>query len=486
MNKNEFGRMIAEVKDLPLLPQVVIMVQRTIDEEDSSAHDLSEAISNDQVLTSRILKLANSSFYRFSHKSISTITEAIVLLGFETIKNITLGLSVYKLLSGFNKENTFHFFWRHSLCCAMAAQSLAEQKNMRVKEASFVAGLLHDIGKVILAHYFPDHYKRVLKALQTDPTLTFSAVEKKIIGIDHKEAGSILASYWNLPLDVAQPIEFHDHPKIPSDSTEISPFHHIIYIANHIAINLYGSDTEKEKYTFSLLSKEAKRFLKIDSDSLFKIINRLSEQVYETARLLDITIDDIRIEKKSENNVEQEQILVLSKNLNRREKELELFMTINKSILELDDVRDIVTVATTGLTKICSPKRLIFAFSDSVNNSVSAKLGYGDVNDELLNKIVIPLKNEDDLITRCINENIHINTTQYSENVLAHLSNQCVFDTLETHRLALFPLKIKNDVKGVMIFEPTKNEILDELSESFLSTFCDSIAIAFSKHGWKN
>ena len=127
MNREEFGRMLAEAKDLPLLPQVVILVQKTIDEEGSSASDLADVITNDQVLTSRLLRMANSSFYRFSHNPISTVTDAIVLLGFDTVKNITLGLSIYKMMSGLSKDNSFRFFWRHSLCCAMAAQSLADE-----------------------------------------------------------------------------------------------------------------------------------------------------------------------------------------------------------------------------------------------------------------------------------------------------------------------------------------------------------------------
>jgi HD-like signal output (HDOD) protein len=483
MNTEEFRRLLVEAKDLPLLPQVVILVQKTIDEEGSSAHDLANAISKDQVLTSRLLKLANSSFYRFTNKSISTVTEAIVLLGFETVKNITLGLSVYKLLSGFNKENSFHFFWRHSLCCAMAAQSLAEEKRMKTKETAFVAGLLHDIGKVILAHYFPVKYKKVLKILRENPGKTFSQVEKQIIGLSHHDAGGLLGEYWNLPLEIEQPMRLHDFAKIPDSEAEVSPYHQVIYVANHIACNLYGTDYEKERYSYSLLSREAKRLLKIDSDDLFKIINRLSEQVFETARMLDITIDDIRLQDTKKKDITEDQVLMLSQNLQRRESQLKLLMRINEAILEIKDVRQILELATDGLSQLCSPRRLIFAFVNT-NGVIAAKLGYGDISDELIESISVKTSNEDDLMVRCLNENTFVNTSQFSDNILDHLPDQMLFEKLNTHRLAIFPIQIRDAVRGVMIFEPTQNEAVDELSETFLETFCNSLSIAFSKNDW--
>ena len=141
---------LAKLKTLPALPEIVYQLTMLIDDPNSTAQDLAEVISKDQSLTARVLRLVNSSYYAFRSK-ISKVSHAISLMGFLSIKNIVLSLSV---IDAFRKRELddgleHHLFWEHSIGTAAAARSLGERSGYLSPEEAFVAGLLHDIGKVI-------------------------------------------------------------------------------------------------------------------------------------------------------------------------------------------------------------------------------------------------------------------------------------------------------------------------------------------------
>lgn len=175
----------------------------------SSAKDLAKVLTDDQVLTARLLKLVNSSFYGFPQR-ISTVTGAIVLLGFDAIRNLLLTTSVFDLFSRKSKASKFkrERVWDHSLGCAVGAKVIGHYITYEKIEELFVSGLLHDIGKIVEMQFLPEAFDEAVFWAANNNALIGEA-ESQVLGYTHAEVGKALAEAWNLPQKLVHVIAYH-------------------------------------------------------------------------------------------------------------------------------------------------------------------------------------------------------------------------------------------------------------------------------------
>ena len=203
-----------ELKDLPPLPTVVVHAMQTVTDPKSSAADLNRLICMDPALSAKVLRLVNSAQYGFSSQ-VTTITHAIVILGFDTVRNLVTGLgaanyfkpSARQLL---NREQ----FWAHSAATALAAEVIAQRRKLGAKfgEQVFVGGLLHDLGKLFLDQYFVEQYRITLQ-LAVAGNIGMTRAETIALGINHTEVGNRIANNWRLPPAPEAMITWHHEPQ---------------------------------------------------------------------------------------------------------------------------------------------------------------------------------------------------------------------------------------------------------------------------------
>jgi putative nucleotidyltransferase with HDIG domain len=200
------------IHDIPTLPSVATKVMQILENPRSSATDVERIIMLDQSLASRILKLVNSAYYGFPRR-IGTISQSVVILGFVTVKNLVLSISVadFFFMEGQNKLFNRAELWRHSVGTAVAGRVLARKARFPQLEEAFMAGLLHDIGKVALNHYFPEEFAEVLALVETEGISMFEA-EREVLGISHAVVGRWIADRWNLPPLLVEVINYHHQP----------------------------------------------------------------------------------------------------------------------------------------------------------------------------------------------------------------------------------------------------------------------------------
>ena len=213
--RQRLKRITQSIIGLPTLPTVITQLISLIDNPKTSARNVSQLISTDQALTAKILKLANSAFYGFP-REIATVQHAVVVLGFETVKNLGLSVSVLERFSGADAatggdEFDRQKFWEHSISCGVAARLLAGKLRYRMPGEAFAAGILHDIGRLILSQYFPVEFAEIL-LLMREESLYIGHAEEQVLGVTHAEVGSWLAERWNLPDQLEQSIAMHHAP----------------------------------------------------------------------------------------------------------------------------------------------------------------------------------------------------------------------------------------------------------------------------------
>ncbi|HSO18512.1 MAG TPA: HDOD domain-containing protein [Desulfosarcina sp.] len=217
MQNPKLKAIIRRIDDLPTLPRSVFRITEMVNNPRSSARDLAQVITDDQVLTARLLRLVNSSFYGFPQR-ITTVTRAIVLLGFDAIRHLLLTTSVFDIFSDRNKDLTAarEKLWDHSLGCAVAAKVIGKHIRHEKIEELFVCALLHDIGKIVLMVYAPQDYEAVTRLAAQRDGLLIDA-EEDLLGYTHVETGRLLAERWNLPSMVAEVIYAHHAPHAAGD-----------------------------------------------------------------------------------------------------------------------------------------------------------------------------------------------------------------------------------------------------------------------------
>lgn len=230
IDSNRIKRITESIIGLPTLPTVVAKMIDLVDNPRTSASSLARLIAADQALTARILKLANSAYYGFS-REISTVNMAIVVLGFNTVKDMGLSLSVFDTFK-FNRGNHWFDltrFWEHSIACGIASRMLARTYQTRFTGEAFVAGLLHDIGKVILNQYFQTEFLAIIDAQKKG--ITLEEAEVSIIGTHHSQIGAWLADKWNLPRIISRTLLYHHHPWA-TDKEKL--FIALVYLADYL------------------------------------------------------------------------------------------------------------------------------------------------------------------------------------------------------------------------------------------------------------
>ena len=224
MDKTEILKKLDMVENLPTLPVIVHQIQKLIENPNSNMSQIALIITRDQSIAARIVRLVNSAFYGLGNK-ISSIQQAIKLLGLNTVKNLVIGVSVVKTFEGVGNASLFdrEKFWLHSFGCATGARLIARKLNRDEPDDYFMAGLLHDIGILVLDQFFHDEFITVVQ--QTVRTkIEFVKVEQYVLGATHCEIGKLMASKWRLPDFLATAIHHHHKPILSDLESENDRF----------------------------------------------------------------------------------------------------------------------------------------------------------------------------------------------------------------------------------------------------------------------
>lgn len=256
--------LMSKINELPSLPAVAVELLSSFDDPDIDTTNLAKKIALDQSLAAKTLRIANSPFYGLAGK-ISSIQDAIVVLGFRTVRSLVTTAAIagtFSRLAGSNFNHTS--FWHHSTSVAMAARILARRIGCN-PESAFTAGLLHDIGRLLLAFCFPQEYAATLAYREQHDCLLIDA-EQEILGIDHAAAGNQLSQQWHFPSAIRDAVAGHHAPEIINAEILVS----VVHVADAL-IHSLGLEHDHNEMV-PLIETESWKHFNFDPPTLVRLL----------------------------------------------------------------------------------------------------------------------------------------------------------------------------------------------------------------------
>ncbi len=271
---------VLRVSKIASLPEVYFKIEQTINAPNCSNKMLAAIIEEDLGLTARLLRLANSAFYNFAAK-IETVNQAITVLGTQQLRDLALACSVLKAFSGVSSDYVdMEQFWRHSIACGLAARLLASQRLEGNVERYFVAGLLHDIGRLVLLMELPNKINAAFQQAGQQQIMLYRA-EREQLGFNHAYLGALLLKHWKLSPRLVEAIAYHHAPagamQFPIDAAMI---HCADIIANGLAM---GSSGER---LVPKLNDAAWQSLELSAEAIEQVVSALKNQYSDAVRTL--------------------------------------------------------------------------------------------------------------------------------------------------------------------------------------------------------
>lgn len=276
-------RIVEKLIGLPTLPAILSRINSMMLNPRTSAKDIAGVISSDPAITSKILRVVNSSFYGFPSR-ITTVTHAIVILGFNTVKSIVLSTSIFDVFKGGNGPTDLfnrNEFWLHSIGVGSAAKVIARRCGYTALEEFFIAGLLHDVGKIVLDQYAHDSFVEVLNIVRDKNQLIVCA-EDEALGTTHADIGGWLFQKWNLSKGLCECVSLHHTPQLSTDYKKPVA---IVHLADIFARALkIGSGGDKK---IPPLNDGIWQFLGLQVSSIESIMNEIAVEKDKAMIFLD-------------------------------------------------------------------------------------------------------------------------------------------------------------------------------------------------------
>ena len=217
-------------------------IEALLESPECSLVTIGEAIEKEPDLTARLLRLSNSSFYGFSSR-LSTVTEAISLIGIQQVQDLILASSIIALFKDVEDDFvTLESFWQHSLACGIGSRLLAMEKRLPKADKFFVAGLLHDMGRLVLFTRAPQPTKEVFELYRSERLLLHEA-EKRVLGFDHQQVAAAVMQQWRFPVNLIQAVACHHQPESADLARQEAS---VVHLADHLVNALQlGSSGER-------------------------------------------------------------------------------------------------------------------------------------------------------------------------------------------------------------------------------------------------
>ncbi|KAA3657878.1 MAG: HDOD domain-containing protein [Calditrichaeota bacterium] len=478
--------MVETTRDIPAMPQIWVKIREMTQHLNISAAAIANEILKDQGMTSRILKAANSATYAGYNQRITTVTNAIVLLGFNEVRNIVVGLAVYNMLEKLKHNKRFKFkeFWMHSLATAVAARMIAELVQYKNTEEAFVAGLLHDVGKLVISQLMPKQYDEVL--LLTENGESDIVAEDNIFHVDHQVIGQWLAERWHLPEVLVYACSMHH--RLELDNRQKSRFRivDIVSVANDMAHLIFCSNKNERKQDAQKCQNKALSLLTISKDNWSRIIRNLADNVRKEIEEYNLsetdfenlltTFDDDELEEYQTEKLYQE----MNHELNERVRELSTLNDFSSALLEVENQDQIQNLLLESIYRGIAFNRVLL-FSPDKKGDLVAVAGFGAEVNKLIGTAKLD-KKKGGVIVQSFTEKKATNVLNAASHLFADMVSQQELNILRCASFACVPLAANDRSLGIIVVDNhISSDPVQDQRLSTVVTFCNQASLVLKR-----
>ncbi len=295
--KKQIDRVLSkEVRSVPVFPLAALKLMELTRDKNANAADLAKVVETEPGIASRVLSITNSAANGLAHK-VGSVSQAIVLLGFSGIRNVALGLTVFdKLVKGKSAFDRLHY-WRHCIAVAILSKAIAKATGHKDTESAYLAGLMHDIGKVIIDISGRVRYNDLLEAIESKSRKDLYDEEVALIGMGHDTIGAYFCSKWDIPTIVTLAVGLHhqslDRDDVPKDALQLAA---IVAFADFIAWT-QGLGSFKV-HSLPTLNPHIEALIDIDSLDIASLTKEMEREVTATAAFYKFEAPDYKNFKK--------------------------------------------------------------------------------------------------------------------------------------------------------------------------------------------
>ncbi|MCF6248101.1 MAG: HDOD domain-containing protein [Desulfobacula sp.] len=414
---------IKKAENLPQLPQVMLRLIKACNSEKTSIEELTQIISADPSLTSRLLQIIGSPYINLP-KEVNSIKTAVVYLGIDTIRNIAISTSAMRFfkfsqaLEGFDMGK----FWHHSYKSAVIAQIIVQENELSNSDELFLAGLLHDIGRLVLMRNFPKEYQIILKTATTERQIL--AAEMEMFKADTPQVSAWLFRQWNLNPLISDAVLFinEEMEQIESALSHVK----IIYSANILAGH---RGDEKLNVVSDLVG--------LSPAGLEQIVLQADQAVEEMAKSLGI-------------DLEQPFDQIDEKELSDEIQDLSLFFGTLQNLLNAKNMESVLDIAQNGLKILFNIPRVFYFLLDEKKNILTGYCSTTDKSHKIIKSIALPLSNQTSLLIKCHKDQQVQNSLKKNGQKKIAISDTQIIRLLEAPGLYCIPIYSSQKVSGVM------------------------------------
>jgi len=462
MTPNPMLARIETSKNLPTLPHILLQLIETCNRKEKGIKELAGIINQDPSLSERVLRLVNSAYYSLK-KKVSSIDQALLLLGMDAIKNLAISSSIYQVFNRPRSRSAFDLklFWWHSLSCGAVSRLFGIKIGYPSPDEAFLSGLLHDIGKILLWVNFEEEYEKILKDSAYRSEALIKGEEK--LGLTHSQAGSWLVSRWNLRSFLPDAVRYHHDPI--ERIVHASPLVQIVYSANRLCPIVPQGEGEGVRAVAKLLG--------LKPQEVEQVLTKGEAEVRELAGSLDIEIsppleEELGLSAEDQGKYDQ---------LTDWVRDISLLQSCAEALLRASGLEDLLRIARQSLQVLFDPDAACF-FEYEPERLIGLS-PEGEGRGEDIRELVIPFREEASLLVRALSGGRLEDSFALKQGERLSILDEQLVRFLGGEGFLCLPLQAEAEILGVLVLGSTAAQRAHILRKrKLLEMFANLVSLA--------
>ncbi len=454
---------ISTLKNLPTLPHILLKLIQACNRTKGGLEEVARIIEKDPSLSSRILRLVNSAYYGLPRK-IKSMQNAVTLLGTNAIKNVAISASIYETFKvNGNSTLNLKLYWWHSLRCGVIAKLISEKINYNNPDEAFLAGLLHDIGRLVLWVNFKKEYKGLLDMYGKRPDLLLAGEIR--LGVTHCEVGAWLLNKWKLPSLMADAVFYH-HESLERIKDSF-PLVKVIYLANMLS-QFPAEEQHRDP-------DSAKEILGLSENDIKTICSKADDELEEVAKSLDIEVEPPGHPSEPISDHDAEKHLELI----REVQDSSILLGTLLNLIEANSEEKILHVIYQGLNILFDTQEVIIFLYDQEKKGLEAVAPNN--NESSLEGLFVPMTMKKSLLISCLFEDRPLDSFSVKAKDLPVILDEQLIRFAGKEGILCHPMVAQGNHVGVIVFALDQNELYHLAGHlNVLKMFCRQAALTLN------